>query len=64
MYIQEIIDHLEELLGYVEIDSADVYVVALNEGIEILRNVKKLAEGEMARKELLCTVGSSEEKTT
>ena len=37
--------------------------VALIEAIAILDNVKKMAEGEQARKELLCTVGSSEEKT-
>jgi len=61
MRIQEIMNRLEDIF------INDVWQmekkVALAEAITILGNVKKMAEGEQARKELLCTVGSSEEKT-
>lgn len=57
MCLQEIIEANCELLGYVELDCSDRYIVALSDAIEIVKCVQRIIEGKKATAELkeLCT---------
>lgn len=57
MSIQESINACCELLGYVEIDCSDRYIVALNELIDVAKCVNRILDGKKAVTELkaLCT---------
>lgn len=57
MCIQESINACCELLGYVEIDCSDRYIVALNELIDVAKCVQRILDGKKAVQELksLCT---------